>query len=98
MKPTKTKYVIALEDCEDVFVVKSTPEHILESVPKGKTTYANIISKALGITPRNALMHLVDLEKKDCLLQKTKYLNTSQVQEQKPEFSKDYNSVIIRNN
>ena len=74
LKPTKTKYVIALEDCEDVFVVKSTPEHILESVPKGKTTYANIISKALGITPRNALMHLVDLEKKGLFASENKVL------------------------
>ena len=74
MKPTKTKYVIALEDCEDVFVIKSTPEHILESVPKGKTTYANIISKALGITPRNALMHLVDLEKKGLFASENKVL------------------------
>ena len=74
MKPTKTRYVIALEDCEDVFVVKTTPETILESVDKGKSTYANIVSKALGITPRNALMWLVDLEKKGLFSSESKVI------------------------
>ena len=58
----KAKYVLTLEGNEDFLQVKTAKEQILDSVPKGKTTTAQIIGTGLKIHHRRALKYLAELE------------------------------------
>lgn len=58
----KKSYKLTLEGNEDFLVVKSAKDRICESVPKGQSTTAAIISEGIGIHVRRALAYLKDLE------------------------------------
>ena len=73
----KKKYTFTLEDSDDFYIIKSVNDQILENVPKGKTTMATIIGEQLGITRRNALTHLSELEAKGLFKSEEKLIKFS---------------------
>jgi len=58
----RSKFVITLEGNEDYLIVKPAKQLILEMIPKGKTTTATLVAKAVNIHTRRALHYLKELE------------------------------------
>ena len=58
----KKRYMITLEDDDEVFRTKTVKELILENMPKGKTTISSKVAKHFNIGRRKALEHLTNLE------------------------------------
>ena len=56
------RYLITLEGNEDYLIVRPAKELILEMLPKGKTTTATLVGKAVDIHTRRALHYLKELE------------------------------------
>ena len=73
----KKKYTFTLEDNDDFFIIKPVKDQILDNVPKGKTTMAKIVGEQLGITRRNALVHLTELEDKGLFKSEEKLIKLS---------------------
>jgi len=63
----KKRYVITLDDTDDMFVEQNLKEKIFDMMPMNKETIASLVAKSLGCNQRRALIHLDELEKEGVL-------------------------------